>query len=223
VGTGGMMGGGTYGGMMNGRGFGGMMGGMMNGRGFGGMMGGYRAPAPNSSGSACPFTNDSNAKQTASRLSMDEARTRLEDYLAGDDTLQVAEIMEFQNNFYAVILEKDTGRGAMELLVDPYSGQVSPEYGPNMMWNEKYGHMGSWYAPGTGSLTLDEARTLAQSALDEQIPAAEVEGMGIEFYGYFTFDYTVNGQNAGMLSVRNDGQSGVHTWHGDFLSEVELD
>jgi hypothetical protein len=29
--------------------------------------------------------------------------------------------------------------GAMELLVDKSSGAIFPEYGPNMMWNLKYG------------------------------------------------------------------------------------
>jgi hypothetical protein len=27
----------------------------------------------------------------------------------------------------------------MELLVNPYTKEVIPEYGPNMMWNLKYG------------------------------------------------------------------------------------
>jgi len=58
--------------------------------------------------------------------------------------------------------------------------------------------------------------------LDKEIPGAQVEGMGIAFYGYFTFDYAIDGQIAGMLSVHNNGQTWLHTWHGDFLTEVEL-
>ena len=49
--------------------------------------------------------------------------------------------MIFDNNAYARITEKSTGIGAMELLVDPASLVVFPEYGPNMMWNLKYGMM----------------------------------------------------------------------------------
>lgn len=197
-------------------------GGMMGGRGYGGMMGGYRGLAANNSTNSCPFINPNGSAQTGARLTIEDAQARLETYLAGDSTLELAEIMEFEQNFYAVVLEKDTGRGALELLVDPYSGSVYPEHGPNMMWNEKYGHMGGWYATTGESLTLDEAKAAAQSALDEQVPGAEVEGMGIAFYGYFTFDYAVDGQIAGMLSVHNNGQTWVHTWHGAFISEVEL-
>ena len=197
-------------------------GGMMGGRGYGGMMGGYWGSTANNSTNSCPFINPNGSAQTGARLTIEDAQARLETYLAGDSTLELAEIMEFEQNFYAVVLEKDTGRGALELLVDPYSGSVYPEHGPNMMWNEKYGHMGGWYATTGESLTLDEAKATAQLALDEQVPGAEVEGMGIAFYGYFTFDYAVDGQIAGMLSVHNNGQTWVHTWHGAFISEVEL-
>ena len=50
--------------------------------------------------------------------------------------------MEMQYNFYIEVKEKDTGVHAFELLVNPYSGAVYPEPGPNMMWNTKYGMMG---------------------------------------------------------------------------------
>ncbi len=55
--------------------------------------------------------------------------------------LEVKEIMAFERNTYAIVAEEDTGIGAMELLVDPDTGAVSPEPGPNMMWNTKYGMM----------------------------------------------------------------------------------
>src|SRR4030042_456250 len=71
------------------------------------------------------------------------------------------EVMECSSNFYAVLQEKETGRGAMEILLDPYSGAVSPEMGPNMMWNTKYGPMGGRTA-GINPLTLEQARSLAQ-------------------------------------------------------------
>ena len=62
--------------------------------------------------------------------------------------------MVFDNNSYAIISEKSTGVGAFELLVDPVSKTAYPEYGPNMMWNLKYGMhsgygmMGYDYGPG---------------------------------------------------------------------------
>ncbi len=40
------------------------------------------------------------------------------------------------------------------------------------------------------------------------------------FPGYYTVDFEVNGQTAGMLSVNAyTGQVWYHTWHGQFLSE----
>ena len=76
-------------------------------------------------------------------LTMEQARQAVESYLKGLDNsdLELKEIMIFDNNAYARITEKSTGIGAMELLVDPASLAVFPEYGPNMMWNLKYGRM----------------------------------------------------------------------------------
>ncbi len=209
-----------FGGMMGSRGS--RYGGMMGGQSFGGMMGGYRGSTADSTANSCPFINPGSPDQSGTRLTIENVQTKLNTYLANDSNLELAEIMEFEQNFYAVVLEKDTARGAMELLVDPYTGSIYPEHGPNMMWNEKYGHMGGWYATTGGTLTLEEAAAAAQVALDEEIPGAQVEGMGIAFYGYFTFDYAIDGQIAGMLSVHTNGQTWLHTWHGDFITEVEL-
>src|SRR5215204_6183023 len=59
----------------------------------------------------------------------------------GNPNLEVAEVMEFSNNYYAEVKEKDTGIGAMELLINRPGSRVYPEPGPNMMWNIKYGMM----------------------------------------------------------------------------------
>lgn len=52
--------------------------------------------------------------------------------------LKVAEVLRFQENFYAKLVDS-RGNGATEVLVDPQSGLVSIEYGPAMMWNTRYG------------------------------------------------------------------------------------
>ena len=76
-----------------------------------------------------------------STLTLEDARQAVEQYIAGlgFSNLEIAEVMEFENNFYAIVRETDTGIGAMELLVDKWTGAVGPEIGPNMMWNSKYG------------------------------------------------------------------------------------
>lgn len=200
-----------------GSGWSGMMGGGGMMGGFG-MMGGYRSGR---GVDACPYLDGSQG--TGERLTLQQALEKAQEAISDDENLEIAEIMEFDENFYAVVIEKDSGRGAMELLVDPYSGRVFPEYGPNMMWNQKYGHMGRWLG-GTSRLSLEEAQAAAQDWLDAELPGAEIEGMGIEFYGYFTFDYTVDGRTAGMLSVNAaSGRVWPHTWHGEFIAETEMD
>lgn len=181
------------------------------GRGMGGgMMQPYNYQSPNLS---------------AARISMDQALEKINTAVnsIGSDFV-VAEVMEFDQNFYAAVLEKSTGRGAFELLVDPYAGSVSYEMGPNMMWNLKYGQMvGGLTITQDNSVTLAEAKDLAQKALDTEGKAATVAGDGVNFYGYYTFDYQIDGKIAGMLSVNGlNGQVWFHTWHGTFISEKEL-
>jgi hypothetical protein len=77
--------------------------------------------------------------------SLPDAREAFEQAVSssyGDPNLEVVDVMEFANNFYAEVEERDTGIHAMELLIDRRSGRVHPEPGPNMMWNTKYGMMG---------------------------------------------------------------------------------
>ena len=156
--------------------------------------------------------------------------------------------MVFDNNAYVAVKESNTGRGAFELLVDPYSPQFAyPEYGPNMMWNLKYsgmahggmmggrtgmGMMGNRYYSNPGqtavsaemSITPEQAVQLAQSYLDQYVPGAVAASDPTQFYGYYTLDFENNGQVIGMLSVNGfSGQIFPHTWHNNFISETRYD
>ena len=73
------------------------------------------------------------------QLTPDQILADVENYLEGyGNNLQVADIFVFTDaDYYVSVEEKDTGRGAIELLVNPYTGQIYPEPGPNMMWTEK--------------------------------------------------------------------------------------
>src|SRR5215217_7408350 len=75
--------------------------------------------------------------------SLDEARSAFERAAVGfgNPNLKVTEVMEFANNCYAEVEEKDTGMGAMELLISRAESRVYQEPGPNMMWDTKYGMM----------------------------------------------------------------------------------
>ena len=212
----------------------GMMGnGMMNGLGNG--SGGQNF----GTGRGMMGRNSANTSTNAQPLSLDSAKSAVEKYLAslGNSDLELKEVMVFDQNAYAAVVEKSTGTGAMELLVDPSTQTVFPEYGPERMWNTKYGMMGGGRfaggcACGTGfnsnssssqtALTLDEAAKAASQYLTTNVQGAQLNTDGQPFYGYYTFDYQVDGKIAGMLSVNStSGQVWPHTWHGQFIEEWE--
>ena len=164
---------------------------------------------------------------TGQSMSMDRAQQSVQSFLdrSGDRDLKIDELMEFQQNFYALIKEQSTGIGAFELLVNKGNGAVTFEPGPDMMWNTKYGMMGRGgmmvgrSTVGVGSMTVgsDEATRIAQSWLDAHM-TGDSAGTPDAFYGYYTFHFEKDGQVAGMLSVNGyGGQVWFHSWHGAFV------
>jgi hypothetical protein len=72
------------------------------------------------------------------------------------------------------------------------------------------------------TLDMNKAADLASEYLAANVTDAQLERDGQAFYGYYTFDYMVNGKPAGMLSVNGtSGQVWLHTWHGQFIEEWE--
>jgi len=231
--------------------------GMMQGRGFRadtpgdypyghGMMGGNVGPGGHGHGMMGGFGSTTNADP----LSADESLEAVEAYLndIGNEDLVVAEIMVFDLNSYAIVKEESTGIGAFELLIDPATKTVFPEYGPNMMWNLKYGMHAAGETGGHGmmgggmmggyryndgdlpdvsaemTVTKAEALELAQQYLDAHDPGVTVSDEVTAFYGYYTIDLEKDGQLVGMLSVNGfNGQVFPHTWHGAFIEMVETD
>lgn len=182
-------------------------------------------------------------------LSVDEARQAAEAYLAGLSLagLEIHEIMVFDNHAYVMVIEESTGLGAFELLVDPLTRIAYPEYGPNVMWNLKYGGinhvnmmggrggmMGGWGwswedatpADVSAEMPVSEEQALqaAQQYLDIYLPGATVADEAMQFYGYYRVDFLSDGKPAGMLSVNGYSQTiFVHTWHGSFVEEWEAE
>jgi len=165
-------------------------------------------------------------------LSIDKAHGIAERYLNSidDQDLAIAEVMEFEENFYVVYNEKSTRIGAFEMLIDKETGRIFPEYGPNMMWNAKYGHHstmgsgmmmeGSWSGGGT-ALDEEEAVELAQAFLDEQFSGAVADDPH-PFYGYFTLHTVREGEIFGMLSVNSITDAvWYHDWHGEYIRSLE--
>jgi len=231
----------TYGGMMGSGAYGqGMMGGGMMGSGaYGqGMMGGGMM----GSGAHGQGMMGSSALFGVEPLTLEQAQEALTDYLAarGDGNLELAEIMIFDNHAYAEIVEADSGIGAMELLVDPVTLTVFPEYGPNMMWNLKYspmadlggyGMMGRWGGSAFGqgidpsadmAVTPPQAVESAQRYLDLYLPGTVASDEVDPFYGYYTLHILRDGVTVGMLSVNGySAQVFLHSWHGDFVEMGE--
>jgi len=171
-------------------------------------------------------TNPSPATGT---VDLQDAQSAVQAYVKslGYDDLEIAELMEFEYNFYAIVREHDTGIGAMELLVDKSTAVVGPEMGPNMMWNARYGMhrrggtMGG-QASETNSLTEGEALESAQRWLDTYRPGVTTEEHADPFYGYYTIHTMIDGEIEGMLSVHGStGQVWYHSWHGDFVQMIE--
>ncbi len=167
--------------------------------------------------------------QASQAYTMDQAATISEEYLQAldDDDLAIGEIMEFEQNFYVVYYEKSTGIGAFEMLIDKATGRIFPEYGPNMMWNTKYGHggmMGGWDTPPSGDMHIDQADALhiAQDFLNGEYPGTIAEDAHT-FYGYYTVHVTKDGEVYGMLSVNgSDGTVWYHNWHGSYIQSREM-
>ena len=204
---------GPWAGMMNGA-----MPGYNNGFG-GGMMGAWTPPAE--------------LAPAGDALTLDEAVAVAQAYVAAweNPTLVLSEVMQFDNNFYAEVLESDTGRGAFEFLIDPASGAVVLEPGPNMMWNLRYGmHAESgqpatrWNSPAGSdgvdmAVSADAAHTAAQDYLDANYPGLTADTEAEAFYGYYTLHILEDGQIVGMLSVNGTtGAVWLHSWHGDFVA-----
>lgn len=169
--------------------------------------------------------------------SMNRALNIVGSYLRSQNNpdLAIGEIMEFEQNFYVIYYEKSTGIGAFEMLIDKTTGRIFTEYGPNMMWNTKYGHggmmgggpgdmMGTWSQHPSEEMPIDkdEAVKAAQEFLDSVYPGTVAEDPH-PFYGYYTLHVIKDGEMYGMLSVNDyDGAVWYHNWHGAYISSMEM-
>jgi len=132
--------------------------------------------------------------------------------------LHAGEAMQFDNGFYAELLDP-AGNGATEVLIDPASGAVGPEFGPAMMWNTAYG-MHRARTDGV-SISPQQAQQIAQAWLVDNRPA-EQAGPPEAFPGYYTLHTLRDGKIIGMLSVHaTTGAIWYHTWHGRFIDMRE--
>lgn len=171
---------------------------------------------------------------TTREVSIERAEDIAEKYLdsINDADIAIGEIMEFEYNHYVVYYEKSTEIGAFEMLIDKQSGRIFPEYGPNMMWNTKYGHGGmmggprgimGWLpqSPSGDIFDEEEALEIAQAFLDDVYPGSVADDPH-PFYGYYTIHTTRDREIFGMLSVNQyTGAVWYHNWHGEYVKSIE--
>jgi hypothetical protein len=130
--------------------------------------------------------------------------------------LTVGEVMQFDNGFYAELVDA-AGSRATEVLIDPATGTVGVEPGPAMMWNTVYG-MHSASADRQPAAGADQARRWADVWLADNRRGEHADDPEA-FPGYYTL-HTLRGDRiVGMLSVHaTTGAVWYHTWHGHFLA-----
>ncbi len=166
-------------------------------------------------------------KQLTTPLTITQAVDIAKTYVASlnNPDLTVQHLEEYTNNFYVVVSEKSTGNGAFELLINRATGIVTPEPGPNMMWNTQYTFRAGFcnWIGGTitaaPTVTVEQAKTFAQQYLDSYLQGTTV-GDVTTFSGHYTIEVLNNGTTYGMLSVNSfTGQVWYHTWHGAFVQE----
>lgn len=204
-----------------------------------GMMRGWDAPTTPCTASIINWSCGGNPEGyggeslSSDALTIEEAHEAIERYIdaLGYPDLEIAEVMEFERNFYAIVEEADAGIGAMELLVEKWTGAVSPEMGPNMMWNARYGMQATGGCTRGGmmggtseanTIAPEEALKVAQRWLDAHRPSVTVEEHADPFYGYYTIHTLEDDRIEGMLSVHGTtGQVWYHTWHGAFIQMIE--
>lgn len=180
-------------------------------------------------------------------IALEALTEKVESYIANyDEKLVVSDIFIFEDSeYYFSIVEEVSGRGAMELLVNQYTGRIFQEFGPNMMWNSKYSmHYGNTIS-GRGTMMgrrmmsgrymtdFDDGNYLESNGIDseeayiygEKYLVASSDNFKLskefhEFYGYYTFHVEEDDKVVGMLSVNGStGAVWYHQWHG-ILTEV---
>ena len=151
---------------------------------------------------------------------LNQARARADAYAeALQPTLEVGEVMRFENHYYADLQEPD-GSKVTEVLIDSRSGAVRPEMGPATMWNTRSSMMGSG-SDSESNVSATQAQKIADLWLAERDEGLTSEDP-VKFPGYYTLHTVKDGEITGMLSVR-DGTGDVwyHSWHGDFVEMSE--
>lgn len=112
--------------------------GMMGGYGYG-----YTSPPVTVTTQPNTTLTTPTTTTNATSITMDDAVSIAQNYVAqlGNPNLAVKDVVQYSQNFCFQVYENNTGIGAFEMLINPFTGAVTSEPGPNTSWNTKYGPM----------------------------------------------------------------------------------
>jgi hypothetical protein len=179
------------------------------------------------------FSQTPGSPSDAAPMSAEQAQQAALEYLSRSELsgLTVGDIILFNNHAYVEIVEKDSGRGAFQVLVDPASLAVGFEPGPSVTWNQKYHltpgsstkiQIAAENIPAEMAVSLEQARQAAQRFIELVLPGAEVAAGARPFYGYYTFRLLQDGKLVGLVSVNGSTQAVVpHVWNGAVIEVGE--
>ncbi len=157
-----------------------------------------------------------------SNKAMEIAETFLKKTLNED--LLVQRLFEYNTHFEVELLEKDTRRGAFELIIDKFNGRVTPEIGPNLLWNGKFGQGGNYFGlQPVMTIPVVSALQSVGDFIKRTSPELKVEGDVIEYYGYYEFHVTQDDKMVLEININGfSGQMWIENWHGSLLREAKI-
>lgn len=132
---------------------------------------------------------------------------RAAERFAQAEGLRVGEVMEFDNEFYAELVDS-SGASAIEVLVDRPTGAIRVEWGPAMMWNTADGVHPTQRGFRDCTVHPDNAQRIANDWLRDNRPG-ETTGHAEAFPGYYTLHTERDGDVVGMLSVHCTTRRGL--------------
>jgi hypothetical protein len=145
----------------------------------------------------------------------------LESFLADlNPELKGGTIVDFGKEYYAEAVEKTTGVGAYEVIINRNTGAVYPAKGVNVDWNLKYSTVGTAVTlqdeiadPPRSTISKAKAVEIAGQYLAEEQIELSLDDNARQFYGYYSLTALDAGKPVGILSVNGfNGRVVYRAW-----------
>ena len=175
----------------------------------------------------------------STEVATEEIIAAVQRYLDKQDEpdLVLARMRKFQWAYLVEVIERSSGRYAFSMMVSKATAQISPEAGPNLFWNTKYGsaiaEIGGGYGMlgrmlpegnvGEMPLSEAEARSIAQGAVKTLDDGLELNDEISVFYGFYEFYVVQEEDVVGELDVNGySGQVWYKDWGTPQISVLDL-